>query len=168
MSWLFFAFSGPVWWQCPSTSINLVERDFKNTGVRPVRWVLRPVVAIDLADAGAVTASGVLHVGALYLYLQGLKVEDASVVTRFFQAALFGHVLSYRVLGERLTFGQDFGGLLLIGGAAVGARRQTRARVEVAISHVDACALSMPVAKSLPSPTNLMHKALSSSLSPSE
>jgi hypothetical protein len=109
MSWLFFAFSGPVWWQCPSTSINRVERDFKNTGVRPVRWVLRPhVVAIDLADACAVTASGVPHVGALYLYLQGLKVEDASVVIRFFQAApLFAHVLSCRVLGERLTFGQD-------------------------------------------------------------
>jgi hypothetical protein len=72
MSWLFFAFSGPVWWQCPSTSINRVERDFKNTGVRPVRWVLRPhVVAIDLADACAVTASGVLHVARCICICRG-------------------------------------------------------------------------------------------------
>ena len=100
----------------------LVERDFKNAGVLPVGWVLRPhVVAIDVVDTCALTASGVPHMVARCLYLQRLKVEDASVVTPFFQAApLFGDVLSYRVLGERLTFAQDFGGRLIGAGRETG------------------------------------------------
>jgi hypothetical protein len=83
MSWLFFAFCGPVLW---AVSVQrekyLVERYFKNTGfsilmifaiafallVLPVLWVLRPnVVAIDVVDACTAAASGVLYMGALYL-----------------------------------------------------------------------------------------------------
>jgi hypothetical protein len=80
---------------------HLVERYFKNTGfsilmifaaafalfVLPGLWVLRAnVVAIDVVDACAVAASGVLYMGALYFDLQALKAEEASVVAPFFQA----------------------------------------------------------------------------------
>jgi hypothetical protein len=81
MSWRFFEFCGPVLW---AVSIHLdkylVERYFKYTGVfilmifaaafallvLPVLWGVLPNV---VADACAVAASGVLYVGALYLYL---------------------------------------------------------------------------------------------------
>jgi uncharacterized membrane protein len=166
MSWLFFAFCGPVLW---ALSVHLdkylVERYFKNSGVSflmifaaafallmlPVLWVLRPnVVAIDVADAGAITASGVLYMGALFFYLQALKVEEASVVAPFFQAApLFGYVLSYLVLGERLTLGQDFGGLMIIGGTALLSVRADKPWMMMKwrlIALMLTCALSMSVA----------------------
>jgi drug/metabolite transporter (DMT)-like permease len=44
-------------------------------------------------------------------------LDPTTVVAPFFQAApLFGYALSYVVLGERLTFSQAFGGLMIIGG----------------------------------------------------
>jgi uncharacterized membrane protein len=167
MSWLFFAFCGPVLW---ALSVHLdkylVERYFKHSGVSslmifaaafallmlPVLWVLRPnVVAIDVADACALSASGVLYMGALFFYLQALKVEEASVVAPFFQAApLFGYVLSYVVLGERLTLGQDFGGLMIIGGTALLSIRADKPPMMMMKARLIAlmltCALSMSVA----------------------
>ena len=166
MSWLFFAFCGPVLW---ALSVHLdkylVERYFKNTGVStlmifaaafallmlPVLWVLRPhVVAVDIADAGAIAASGVLYMGALFFYLQALQVEEASVVAPFFQAApIFGYVLSYVVLGESLTLGQAFGGLMIIGGTALLSIRADKPRMMMKLRLIAlmlTCALSMSVA----------------------
>jgi EamA-like transporter family len=112
---------------------------------------LRPnVVAITIADACAITASGVLYMGAPFCYLQALKVEEASVVAPFFRAApLFGYALSHVVLGERLTLRQDFGGLMITGGTALLSIRVDKPQIMMKLRLVAltlTCALATSVA----------------------
>ncbi len=136
MSWLFFAFSGPVLW---AISVHLdkylVERFFKESNVAvllvftafigvlmlPFIWVLEPgVVSLDVESVAIIAASGVLYMGAMLFYLQALQSEEASVVAPFFQASpLFGYVLAYFVLGEELSAMQMAGGALIIVGALI-------------------------------------------------
>ncbi len=133
MSWLVFAFSGPILWAA-STHMDkyLVERYFKDSDVAvllvftaliglltlPFIWVLAPGVAeVGLANAALMGLSGVLYMGAMLFYLQALQTEEASVVAPFFQAGpLFGFVLGYVVLGETLSPTQLAGGALIVGG----------------------------------------------------
>src|ERR1700722_1542259 len=134
MSWLFFAFSGPVLW---AISVHfdkyLVERFFKDSNVAvlllftafigvlllPVIWFMEPgVVHHDVGSIALMILSGVLYLSAMLLYLRALQSEEASVVAPFFQAGpLFGYVLAYLVLGETLTPRQMAGGALIIIGA---------------------------------------------------
>jgi len=136
MSWLFFAFSGPVLW---AVSVHLdkylVERFFKQSNVAvllvftafvgflmlPFIWFLEPnVVDLDVEKIAIIGASGILYMGAMLFYLQALQSEEASVVAPFFQASpLFGYGLAYVVLGETLSAMQIAGGMLIIIGAAV-------------------------------------------------
>src|ERR1700683_4907645 len=136
MSWLFFAFSGPVLW---AISVHLdkylVERFFKESNVAvlllftafagllmlPFIWYFQPGVTNPTIGSIAVIAfSGVLYMGAMLLYLQALQSEEAAVVAPFFQASpLFGYALGYLVLGEKLSGRQLTGGVLIIVGALV-------------------------------------------------
>ena len=136
MSWLFFAFLGPVLW---AISVHLdkylVERFFKESNVAvlllftafagllmlPFIWYFQPGVTNPTIGSIAVIAfSGVLYMGAMLLYLQALQSEEASVVAPFFQASpLFGYALGYLVLGEKLSGRQLTGGVLIIVGALV-------------------------------------------------
>jgi uncharacterized membrane protein len=134
MSWLFFAFSGPVLW---AVSVHLdkylVERFFKHSDVAvllvftafvgvlllPFIWWFEPSVAgIGLGSIGLIALSGILYMGAMLLYLRALQTEEASVVAPFFQASpLFGYLLAYFVLGEKLSGLQLAGGAMIIAGA---------------------------------------------------
>ena len=136
MSWLFFAFSGPVLW---AISVHLdkylVERFFKDSNVAvllvftafigiamlPFIWYFEPaVVSLDIASIAIIGTSGLLYMGAMLFYLQALQTEEASVVAPFFQASpLFGYVLAYVVLGERLSPLQMAGGVLIIAGTLI-------------------------------------------------
>jgi len=136
MSWLVFALSGPVLW---AISVHLdkylVERFFKDSNVAvllvftafagvlllPFIWLHEPdVTAPGAASIAVITASGVLIMGALLLYLRALQTEEASVVAPFFQTSpLFGYVLAYLVLGETLSGRQMIGGALIIAGALI-------------------------------------------------
>ncbi len=136
MSWLVFAFSGPVLW---AISVHfdkyLVERFFKHSDVAvllvftafvgvlllPFIWWFDPsVVGLSLASIELIALSGILYMGAMLLYLQALQHEEASVVAPFFQASpLFGYVLAYLVLGERLSSLQMAGGAMIILGATI-------------------------------------------------
>jgi len=136
MSWLFFAFSGPVLW---AISVHfdkyLVERFFKESDVAvllvftaligivllPVIWYYEPAVLSPSAGSIAlIILAGILYMTALLLYLQALQSEEASVVAPFFQAGpLFGYVLAYFVLGETLSPRQMAGGALIIIGALI-------------------------------------------------
>jgi uncharacterized membrane protein len=136
MSWLFFAFSGPVLW---AISVHLdkylVERFFKESpvavllvftafiGVLMLPFILYfdpGVIRLDGGSASVIMASGILYMGAMVLYLRALQSEEASVVAPFFQASpLFGYVLAYFVLGETLSPTQMAGGTLIIAGAAI-------------------------------------------------
>jgi drug/metabolite transporter (DMT)-like permease len=136
MSWLVFAFSGPVLWAI-STHLDkyLVERFFKHSDVAvllvftaligaamlPFIWLHEPAV-LD-RDAGSValmTLSGILYMTAILFYLLALRSEEASVVAPFFQASpLIGYVLAYFVLGELLSARQMLGGALIVGGTLI-------------------------------------------------
>jgi uncharacterized membrane protein len=136
MSWLAFAFAGPVLWAI-STHLDkyLVERYFKDSNVAvmlvftalvsllimPLIWWFEPaVVERDLASVGLMTLSGLLYMGAMLFYLQALQQHEASVVAPFFQASpLFSYVLGYVVLGEDLSSTQLLGGALIVSGAVI-------------------------------------------------
>ena len=149
MSWLVFAFSGPLLWSV-STHIDkyLVEKYFKDAPAAafliftaliglftlPFIWYFVPgVLALELASAAPMASSGVLYMGGLLFYLRALQGEEASTVAPFFQAApFFGFVLGYLVLGETLSLTQMAGGILIVAGTTlVSLRRggaQTRLR----------------------------------------
>ncbi len=134
MSWVVFAFSGPVLW---AISVHLdkylVERFFKESDVAvllvftafvgvlllPFIWLFEPsVTAPGAASIALIALSGILYMGAMLLYLQALQAEEASVVAPFFQASpLFGYGLAYLVLGETLSGRQMAGGILIVAGA---------------------------------------------------
>jgi drug/metabolite transporter (DMT)-like permease len=136
MSWVLFAFSGPVLW---AISVHLdkylVERYFKQSDVAvlllftafigllllPFIWFFEPSVTSPGAGSIAlIILAGIFYMSAMLLYLQALQSEEASVVAPFFQAGpLFGYVLAYVVLGETLTGRQMAGGALIIFGALI-------------------------------------------------
>ncbi len=136
MSWVVFAFSGPVLW---AISVHLdkylVERFFKESDVAvmllftafvgvlllPFIWLYEPsVTAPGAASIGLIILAGLLYMGAMLLYLQALQTEEASVVAPYFQAGpLFGYGLAYLVLGETLSGPQLLGGAMIIFGALI-------------------------------------------------
>ena len=136
MSWLTFAFSGPVLWAI-STHFDkyLVERYFKQSDVAVLlvftafTGVLAlPFIALydsafaspDPRSIALIVLSGVLYMGAMAFYLRALQSEEASVVAPFFQAVpLFGYVLAYFALGERLSVLQMAGGALIVVGTLI-------------------------------------------------
>jgi uncharacterized membrane protein len=165
MTWLIFAFSGPVLWAA-STHIDkyLLEKYFKHSDVAvlliftaligvitlPFIWFLAPEVAgTGLADAALMAFSGILYMGGMLFYLRALQSEEASVVAPFFQAApLFGFVLGYAVLGETLSPAQMAGGALVVGGTMLVSLRSDRRRARVnwrLAALMLACALSLAV-----------------------
>ena len=103
MSWLVFAFSGPVLW---AISVHLdkylVDRYFQDSNVAVLLVftalmgvLLLPFIAVFRPDAltlpfratAVMTLSGLLYMGAMYFYLQALQSEEASVVAPFFQTS---------------------------------------------------------------------------------
>jgi uncharacterized membrane protein len=134
VSWVVFAFCGPVLW---AISVHLdkylVERFFKESNVAvmlvftafvglvllPFIWLYEPsVIALGARSIGLIILSGLLYMTALLLYLQALQTEEASVVAPYFQAGpLFGFVLAYLVLGETLSWRQLAGGAMIVLGA---------------------------------------------------
>jgi drug/metabolite transporter (DMT)-like permease len=136
MSWLIFAFAGPVLWAV-STHFDkyLIERFFKTGNVAvflvftsfigfllmPFIWFFKPgVIDLPLISAAVISVSGILYMGAIYFYLGALQTEEPSMVIPFFQsAAIFGLILGYFVLGEKLTLPQIGGGLLVVAGSVL-------------------------------------------------
>lgn len=165
MTWLLFAFSGPVLWAI-STHLDkyLVERYFKSTDVAvllvftaltgvvalPLICFYQPdVTQLSLTSVVIITFSGLLYMGALYFYLRALQFEEASVVSPFFQASpLFAYALGYIVLGERLSVVQLAGGGLIVGGTVLLSIRfgeTTRLKTRLVLLML-ACAFCLAVA----------------------
>jgi len=163
MTWLVFAFSGPVLWAI-STHLDkyLVERYFKQSSVAvlliftafaglallPIIWLCQPtVIALDAGSALLIALAGILYMGAMYFYLQALQSEEASVIAPFYQAApLFGYALGYLVLGETLSPLQMLGGALIVCGTLLvsirSGRSRSRFRARTAVLML-ICALSL-------------------------
>ncbi len=145
MSWLIFAFSGPVLWAI-STHLDkyLVEKYFKHSHVAvlliftaliglfalPLIWLADPIVtAVGLRSATLMAFSGVLYMAGMLLYLRALQAAEASLVAPFYQAApLFGYILGYEILGERLSNIQIVGGALIVFGAVTASVQLGRQR----------------------------------------
>jgi drug/metabolite transporter (DMT)-like permease len=163
MNSLIYAFFGPVLWAL-STHIDkyLVERYFKEGNVAvlmvftaiigalalPFIWFFQPgVVALDLQSMAIIAVSGILYMTAIFFYLQSLQTEEASTVAPFFQAAgIFGLILGYFVLGEKISLLQIIGVLLIIAGSALLSLRfgqgTRRVKTRLVILML-ACALAM-------------------------
>jgi uncharacterized membrane protein len=136
MSWLVFAFSGPVLWAI-STHFDkyLVERYFKHSDVTllllftafmgvailPVIAFFEPsAIELPAGSIALILVSGLLYMTGLLFYLRAIQSEEASVVAPFFQVTpLFGYVLAYVVLGETLSARQLAGGGLIIAGTLI-------------------------------------------------
>jgi drug/metabolite transporter (DMT)-like permease len=136
VSWVVFAFSGPVLW---AISVHLdkylVERFFKESNVAvmllftafvgvlllPFIWLYEPsVTAPGAGSIALIIVAGLLYMGAMLLYLQALQTEEASVVAPYFQAGpLFGYGLAYVALGETLSGPQLVGGAMIVLGALI-------------------------------------------------
>ncbi|MCL5733229.1 MAG: EamA family transporter, partial [Patescibacteria group bacterium] len=99
MSWLIFAFSGPVLWAA-STHIDkyLVEKYFKFGSVAvlmvftaiigllllPFVWWFNPwVLSLPFSSIAVMAFSGILYMAAILFYLQALQTEEASAVAPF-------------------------------------------------------------------------------------
>jgi uncharacterized membrane protein len=136
MSWLIFAFSGPVLWAI-STHLDkyLVERYFKHSDVTllllftafmgvailPFIAFFEPsAIELPAGSIALILVSGLLYMTGLLFYLRAIQSEEASVVAPFFQVTpLFGYVLAYIVLGETLSARQLAGGGLIIAGTLI-------------------------------------------------
>jgi drug/metabolite transporter (DMT)-like permease len=136
VSWVVFAFSGPVPW---AISVHLdkylVERFFKESNVAvmllftafvgvvllPFIWLYEPsATAPGARSIALIILAGLLYMGAMLLYLQALQTEEASVVAPYFQAGpLFGYGLAYIALGETLSAPQLLGGVKIVLGALI-------------------------------------------------
>ena len=136
MSWLIFAFSGPVLWAI-STHLDkfLVERYFKHSDVvllllftafmgvaiLPFIAFFEPsAIKLPAGSIALILVSGLLYMTGLLFYLRAIQSEEASVVAPLFQVTpLFGYVLAYVVLGETLSARQLAGGGLIIAGTLI-------------------------------------------------
>src|SRR5665213_3301292 len=113
MTWLLFAFCGPVLWAA-STHIDkyLVERFFKKTGVGtlliftsligliglPIIWTFVDVSVIGSVGITVTSLSGLLYMIAMYFYLRALQQEEATTIAPLFQtSALFTYAIAYFV-----------------------------------------------------------------------
>ncbi len=165
MSWLFFAFSGPVLW---ALSVHLdkylVDRYFRESSVAVLlvftAWIgvlLLPFIAayhpetlhLPLKSSAIMSLSGLFYMGGMYFYLQALQEEEASVVAPFFQTSpIFGYGLAYFVLGETLSHQQLLGVALIVTGAALLSLRRGQRRSAVKtrlVVKMLACAFSLAI-----------------------
>jgi drug/metabolite transporter (DMT)-like permease len=147
VSWVVFAFSGPVLW---AISVHfdkyLVDRFFKESSVAvlllftalvgvvllPFIWFFEPsVTAPGAGGIALIVLAGILYMTGIWLYLLSLRGAEASVVAPYFQAGpLFGYVLAYLVLGETLSARQMTGGVsILMGAMIVSIRREPGMRI---------------------------------------
>ena len=101
-----------------------MERYFKHNDVA-VLLVFTALMGLltlpfSAASLALIVLSGILYMGATLFYLHALQSDEASVVAPFFQTVpLFGYVLAYFVLGERLSRLQVTGGLLIVAGTLI-------------------------------------------------
>jgi len=105
----------------PTIAVLMVFTAIIGALALPFIWLFRPgVVALDIQSMAVIAVSGILYMGAIYFYLQALQTEEASTVAPFFQAAgIFGLILGYFVLGEKLSLLQIIGVLLIIAGSVL-------------------------------------------------
>ncbi len=136
MTWFLIALIGPFLYALTNHIDKLLlEKYFKKGGVGtiilisaflsvlaiPILFFIDPsVVFVGGRNMLLLAAVGILNVGVLWCYLLPLKNDEASIVIIFYQLIpVFGGVLGYLVLGERLTTVQLLAMALIILGTSL-------------------------------------------------
>ncbi len=134
MNWFFIALISPALWAM-SNHIDkyVISKFFKNVGtgayiifsvfIGLIVLLVIPIFehnlfSIKLPDAILIIFSGVIYISTYIPYAYALKEAETSVVIPLFQfIPIFGYILGYLFLNERLSSHQIFAGLLIICGA---------------------------------------------------
>jgi drug/metabolite transporter (DMT)-like permease len=169
ISWPLFAVSGPVLWAA-STHCDkyLLGRYFESISAAvlliftaaaglvaiPIIYVANPDVTNVSPDVCfLLTSSGIFYMVAMFCYFQALQLEEASVVSPFFQATpLFGYILGYVISGERLTWPQALGGAFIICGTLAVSLASGKYRTQLrwrAVALMLCCAFTLAASASL-------------------
>lgn len=88
--------------------------------VLPILYLIDPLIAVPSnMDKLLLMSTGIIYATIWLLpYFKALFIEDTSLVIALFQTVpVFSYILAYLLLGESLTNGQIWGGLVIIVGA---------------------------------------------------
>lgn len=131
-NWFFVALLGPILWSIVNhIDKYMLSKYLKERGVGAliifsalasalvlpfVGYVYRSeIFAISIIDLVILIIVGLLSVGAFYLYLEGMREEEASIVVPLYQLTpVFGYFFGFIILGETLSGAQIFASLIII------------------------------------------------------
>ncbi len=134
MNWVFYALLSPLLWSINNhTDKYLVDNFYQKTRAGSlmiyasiVSFVLCMSIGIfyphsltiPVKSALLVIMAGFIYFLAAFPYFYALKHEEASRVVPLFQLIpLITFIFAYTILGEHLSIGQIFAGLILLGGS---------------------------------------------------
>ena len=134
MSWFFIALWAPFLLACANHNDKLLlSRYLKEKHIGPsvigsslfsgaaipiVLFIQPEVYDVSFVQGTALVTTGMLSVFAAVCYLYALDLEEASLVTPFYQTVpIFAYFLGYFILGETITLAQGLGSFVIIVGA---------------------------------------------------
>lgn len=134
--WFLISLIGPFLWALVNHLDKLIlEKYFKKGGVGtllifssvigiftlPVIYFFNThIFSISIVDTIILLVCGIISAIALWLYFIALENEEASVVVVFYQLIpVFGYILSYFILGERLSLWQIVGMVLVLASSGI-------------------------------------------------
>lgn len=163
MNWFLIAIGAPVLWALVNIADQyLVEKHSKgvhSAGALALFSSLIGVIvalgiAIFVSDLAMVTffnkllliCAGIINAVWIILYLHALEADEVSSIAAWFLTVpVFSYILSYVILGERLTHPQQIGGAIILLGALVLSldftERKTKFKTKATILMVAACLL---------------------------
>lgn len=136
MHWFFIALIGPLLYACTNFIDKvLLEKYFKKGGVGtlllfsslisatvlPFLFLMdKSVFDVDIIKIIVLSIVGILNVLVLWFYFIALKDEEASIVVVFYQLIpIYGGILGYFILGEKLTSMQLISMAIIILGTSI-------------------------------------------------
>lgn len=153
MHWLFYALLSPVFYALTNHLDKfIIEKYLKGDEgddsagslvlftslfgilVLPVAYLFDSAIfSLGSYNIALLIFTGILYLGALWLYLHALIDEEASNVVPFWQTSpIFGFVFAYIILGETLSILEGFAALFIIlGGALLSLEWDDRGKISI-------------------------------------
>ena len=134
MSWFFIALWAPFLLACANHndkfllsrylreksigSIVILSSLFSGVAIPIILFIQGDAYDVSLVQGSALVATGMLSVFAAACYLYALDIDEASLVTPFYQTVpIFAYFLGYFILGETILLAQGLGSFVTIVGA---------------------------------------------------